>query len=295
MNLKRRQDAIAEYRARSGEMDWNALMDHAEAVLAARDRVEEQIPRAEFDAAKAREAVDTATPYLKLVPRRIDAADFRRFAAEILTSFTDKDIIQREHLDALGAVDWSRLTDETIAWAGINPDKFFINAIRELLGETPEEMAEVVLAGVLINVVRAYLDSVGEDMSEFLAREDEVTYEERPLRCPTCGQPASLSSVLEGSDKAGSARRLFCACCGTVWPFERIRCAGCGTRNSNQLEYVYANEDPAHRLHVCSACGGAVPTVFQEALKGTLDFDVEQTASGIVESLWIEQQSEEQA
>lgn len=54
------------------------------------------------------------------------------------------------------------------------------------------------------------------------------------------------------------------------------------------------DEDPAHRLHVCSECHGALPTVFQEALGGTMDFDVEQTASSIIQSLYAEKVSKEE-
>lgn len=70
------------------------------------------------------------------------------------------------------------------------------------------------------------------------------------------------------------------------WPFERIRCALCGNTNSNKLKYVYADEDPAHRMHVCEDCGGAMATVFQDALKGPMDYDIELITTGVILSMY---------
>ena len=98
--------------------------------------------------------------------------------------------------------------------------------------------------------------------------------------------PTAISSVSEGTEGNSNNRYLFCSCCGTQWPFERIRCALCGNTNSNKLKYVYADEDPAHRMHVCEDCGGAMATVFQDALKGPMDYDIELITTGVILSMY---------
>ncbi len=59
-----------------------------------------------------------------------------------------------------------------------------------------------------------------------------------------------------------------------------------GNTNSNKLKYVYADEDPAHRMHVCEDCGGAMATVFQDALKGPMDYDIELITTGVILSMY---------
>lgn len=294
MNKKLRQDAIEQYRNRKGALDWNPLMDYASTILELRDKIEESLPEQEFNREIAKKAVSEEKPYLSLDPIVIDPIAFRKNCQQLFNDFTEKGIISAENANELSSVDWNNLSEETINLAGKDPEAFFMNASRELLKDSNSEIAPVVLAGILLTVVRAYLDKTGEQMTELLSRQDEVVVKSRPINCPTCGEKASLSSVIEGSDSQGAARRLFCTCCGTVWQYERVRCGFCGTTNSNKLDYIYADEDPAHRLHVCSECHGALPTVFQEALGGTMDFDVEQTASSIIQSLYAEKVSKEE-
>ena len=123
-------------------------------------------------------------------------------------------------------------------------------------------------------------------MTHELSKVDEAKSGDAPLGCPTCGAPAAISSVSEGTEGNSNKRYLFCSCCGTQWPFERIRCALCGNTNSNKLKYVYADEDPAHRMHVCEDCGGAMATVFQDALKGPMDYDIELITTGVILSMY---------
>ena len=41
-----------------------------------------------------------------------------------------------------------------------------------------------------------------------------------------------------------------------------MRCACCGTQHQGHLEYLSVEGDEAHRVHVCSECGGYMRTHF---------------------------------
>jgi len=43
-----------------------------------------------------------------------------------------------------------------------------------------------------------------------------------------------------------------------------VRCARCGQRSHDKLEYLFDEADPGHRLHVCKACNGYIPVTFQK-------------------------------
>lgn len=289
---KERSAAVGYYRNLAGDFDWNALMDYTSGVLEARDAVEDaQAPRV-FSTETARRALLSQTAYLKLSSQTIDPVLFRAHCADILEDFINRGIVHDEQIEAMRHIDWKALDDNVCLLAGSDPNEFFIEAVPLLLGEKRSELAEVVLAGLLINVVRAYLAGCGKSMTEYLSTQSFAEVSANSFKCPTCGQPASLSQVIDVSGEAVHERRLFCACCGTAWPYERIRCGLCGQRDGDKLQYLCADEDKLHRLHVCEVCGGVLPTVFQDALNHPFDADIEQSACGLIQSLWLEEQAD---
>ncbi len=293
MDKTNRRLAVEDYRSKKDGLDLSDLAKYADTILGCRDVIEDKVKNSEFSKADAETAVRTGVPYLQLHPEKIDPEQFRQACVYLNQAFVDKGIhVCPSHKEIAQSFKWDKLTDETIALAGVRPNDFFMAASEEVI-DSDDPSADMVLAGVLISVVRAFLDGIGEEMTYYLSRQDEVKFKDLPMLCPTCGEAPALSSVLEGSDSSGSARRLFCYCCGTSWPFERVRCARCGSRNSNKLRYIHLEQDVAHRLHVCDNCGEYIPTVFQEALNKTFDFDVEQTVSGFAESVYLGDKLEE--
>lgn len=81
--------------------------------------------------------------------------------------------------------------------------------------------------------------------------------------CPACGTPASSAVIRDEGQLQGGRRWLTCPTCRTQWEYARIRCARCGSRTHTDLEYLYDEEDPAHRIHTCSACHGYTPVVLE--------------------------------
>lgn len=287
MTNEKRKEVINTYRARKDSFDWNGLMDYANALLECRDRIQATVKPVAMDETVAAKAMKEKVPYLSLKPVQIIPTDFRGHLNELVKEFLEQEIIHDEHNKSLlRSVDLSKLTDETISLAGSDPNQFFLQAVEELQKEKKNELLQMILAGLLINAVRAYLNSVGVQMTEYLSQPADLKISEQPMTCPTCGQPPTIASMGNEGNTAGHSRKLFCACCGTVWPFERVRCAYCGTRNTNKLKYVHSDADPVHRLYVCDNCSGVLPTVFQEHLGPTIDYDIEQTACGVIQSVY---------
>ncbi|MBQ8829419.1 MAG: formate dehydrogenase accessory protein FdhE [Burkholderiaceae bacterium] len=290
MNSQKRQEAFAYYRAQKGVLDWNPLMDYASKVLACRDRIEKQVQDVSFSKESAEQAIQSAKPYLQLCSLRIDSERFISDCIQLVESFIDSEIIHDEQISEILAIDWNKLRSETIEKVGEDPNAFFDDAVLDLAGSSVTETQEVVLAGILINVVRAYLNPVGLKMTNLLSHEERDLFRKAPFLCPTCGGPASLAQVTNQENSFNHTRKLFCACCGTTWDYEKERCGLCGEFDGQKLDYIYTEEDPRHRLHLCSRCHGVLPTVFQDAISTPFDFDIEQNASSIIESVWLEHQ-----
>lgn len=287
MTKSSRQAAIAGYLKRDDGVDWKGLSDYANSMYDVRDELEIADVEDNFDTETAQKAIKSKTPYLTLRPLQIIPTEFRKDLQKLQDAFIEKGVINvDEQVAKLKALDWNKLTDATIKLAGEDPTAFYEVATKEVLGEEADEDMMAVIAGLLLNVLRRYFRNLGEDMTHELSKVDEAKSGDAPLGCPTCGAPAAISSVIEGTEGTSNNRYLFCSCCGTQWPFERIRCALCGNTNSNKLKYVYADEDPAHRMHVCEDCGGAMATVFQDALKGPMDYDIELITTGVILSMY---------
>lgn len=285
-----REKAIEGYLDRDDGVDWKGLMTYANSMFDVRDSIKPNLPSFKFDGEEARRLFNEHSAYLKALPLIIDPKDFRDNCRLLQKRFIETGVINEPHqIEMLNTLDWDKLPDEVIALAGKDPSELFERASSDLGIDAEDGESQSVLAGLFINIIRAYLKPVGEAMTDALTRLDEVAVRDKPLLCPTCGSVPAISSVSEVAGTQSNERKLFCSCCGTVWPFERVRCAYCGNTNSNKLKYIYADEDPAHRLHACKECGGVMPTVFQNVLKGELDYDIELVAMGVVQNLYEDQ------
>ncbi len=94
--------------------------------------------------------------------------------------------------------------------------------------------------------------------------------------CPVCGTPASFGRVLDKGNLQGGVRMLSCPLCRAEWIFARLRCARCGERTPENLEYLFDQEDPGHRIHTCKTCNGYIKVSFEKELDFALDPMVEE-------------------
>lgn len=162
------------------------------------------------------------------------------------------------------------------AWLGMpEPEVVFTQANLDVMSKNPEALWDVLeKAGVDLEraqeqfvpvaafAMRVFFEDAAVQASEAMDRlVPDTVHFARSVSCPVCGMRASMAGV-GATQNRGNVKRLHCSCCGASWQFERIRCAICGTDATSDLQYVHLQGDDKHRLHVCSACGGAVPTVF---------------------------------
>lgn len=294
MNKKLRKHVIESYLNRKDGFKWAGLMQYAQALLDSLDELQKNLDAPKFRKEYAQLALKEKMSYLEVACIELDPKQFRVNCAKLLDIYIRNGALSGpEKIDLMRNVNWSDLEDDTISLATIDPNEFFDVATWDLGKNEPDETFPVVLAGLLIGVVRCYLNLIGQGMTEYLSKTDEVSSADKPLCCPVCGSSASLSGVKENAESKAGTRELFCSCCGTVWPFERIRCGLCGQTNPDELTYVCADEDLGHGLHVCRECGGLLPTVFQDALKSDIDYDVEMVASIVVQALYNKAKQDE--
>lgn len=165
---------------------------------------------------------------------------------------------------------------ESDVWHGMpEAEAFFTQEILNALARNPEVLwDELETAGVDLDAaaqafvpvacfaMRVFFDKIAAEACGRMNKlVPDTVHFERSLTCPICGLNASLAGV-GATHNHGNVKRLYCSCCGGSWQFERIRCAMCGTEAVSDLQYVHSHDDDKHRLHVCSSCGEAVPTVF---------------------------------
>ena len=123
-------------------------------------------------------------------------------------------------------------------------------------------LAELYFVPVTAFAMRVFLDDAATEASRAFDRMvPDTVHFKRSITCPVCGTRASMAAV-GATQNRGNVKRLYCACCGADWQFERIRCAVCGDEATSELQYVHLEGDDKHRLHVCSACESSVATVF---------------------------------
>lgn len=133
-------------------------------------------------------------------------------------------------------------------------------------------LAELYFVPVTAFAMRVFLDDAATEASRAFDRMvPDTVHFKRSITCPVCGTRASMAAV-GATQNRGNVKRLYCACCGADWQFERIRCAVCGDEATSELQYVHLEGDDKHRLHVCSACDSTVATVFGAESE---DFDPE--------------------
>ncbi len=165
------------------------------------------------------------------------------------------------------------------------PEAFFTQDTLDALAKYPDALwdrieeagmdltlAELYFVPVTAFAMRVFLDDVATEASRAFDRMvPDTVHFKRSITCPVCGTRASMAAV-GATQNRGNVKRLYCACCGADWQFERIRCAVCGDEATSELQYVHLEGDDKHRLHVCSACDSTVATVFGAESE---DFDPE--------------------
>ena len=143
------------------------------------------------------------------------------------------------------------------------PEAFFTQDTLNALAKYPDALwdrieeagmdltlAELYFVPVTAFAMRVFLDDAATEASRAFDRMvPDTVHFKRSITCPVCGTRASMAAV-GATQNRGNVKRLYCACCGADWQFERIRCAVCGDEATSELQYVHLEGDDKHRLHV---------------------------------------------
>jgi len=68
--------------------------------------------------------------------------------------------------------------------------------------------------------------------------------------CPVCGD-LPVMGFLRSED---GLRVLECSLCGSRWGVPRMMCPFCKNMDQEKLLYIFAEEDPRHRVYLCKKC-----------------------------------------
>ncbi|HEU4564335.1 MAG TPA: formate dehydrogenase accessory protein FdhE [Gemmatimonadaceae bacterium] len=112
------------------------------------------------------------------------------------------------------------------------------------------DVDEDALVTVLDHAVRPTLRAAAAPLRDAIARAPWMQG-----ICPACGARPLLAELRASSPEGESERTLRCGRCASAWPFPRVACAACGTRDHRQLAYLHADgEDAYRRAQTCDAC-----------------------------------------
>ena len=276
MNLKLIDAALAGYEDMLDEADRARLaffrdIWSVQAEIAAEHvGVAHIVPKAQDLRAWSEEGVAV----LHRAPVSIGAPVLVDAIVRIVAVMVDKGAFVSEVRDSLGSIPWKSLVEGSpLEVAGSNPSAYVEAFARKLSNEG----ADVAVVPVAASAVSLALRALIEDAAQALqgARESAVAGIANPVECPVCGASATVARVGASKGSEGRGKTLWCGQCSTVWDFERVRCARCGTRNQGHLHYFNIEGDDAHRIATCDECGGYVRTVYQDDALAPFSFEVE--------------------
>jgi FdhE protein len=220
---------------------------------------------------EAQSAFASLTPLLTKFPVAIDARQFEETCESIASYMVEHAGLEPDVAKALSGVDWHAFCDKAdLALAGTDPTLFVEKSLKGIDGlGIPSDLPTKVFMMVPLFALRCHLQVPAERLMVEATPSEDTGLAERSVVCPVCGSPATLSMVGTSATIEGRSRTQFCSTCGTVWPYERIRCGVCGAKEQSKLHYFHVEGDSAHRLQSCDACGSYERVVFES------DFDIQ--------------------
>ncbi|MBE0477042.1 MAG: formate dehydrogenase accessory protein FdhE [Coriobacteriia bacterium] len=229
------------------------------------------------DPSIAREALAGGQPLLSAAPAEADAPRFAAAAAALAGSLSECAEVLSETRGgfSLAAEAASGVTTEALEAALAPAPGFSRDALVSLGAKEDGPLTFSLLGFVLSSALTPFLSAYARAAVEALGADPWKAWSSGC--CPVCGSPAEVGCVTDEGELAGGRRKLFCAACRSEWPFERLRCARCGTREHTRLRYLYDEADAAHRVHACDACRSYLKVVYER--------DLGRKASPLVESV----------
>jgi FdhE protein len=230
------------------------------------------------EAGAARDALVTGQPLFLVSLPDVPLTEYVEAATVIAAYVCEAAGLSEEQVEALERADFAAaITAKRLASAVSTPDAFFAAVAAALGVSESRPLTYATVAFVLASALVPFLTGPSGRAREALGEADLSAW--RSGMCPVCGSAAAMGRMGERSEKQGGERVLWCGLCHAEWPYERIRCVRCGTRNPGSLRYTYLEADPVHRLHLCDECHGYARFVFEDELRKPLSMVVEDAAS----------------
>lgn len=275
MNLKAIDAAIAAYRTNLDDADnarlvffrtlWGVQQDIASEVAVSYDIPDEDELRAWARAGE---------PVFARAPLTLDGDALAKAMRSLAKVLIEQGGFADSMKEALARTNWERMVAASdLEAAGSHPSRYVEEFTELLVDDGMDEDAASVGVVAATLALRALLEGPVTAIEQ--ARRAAGADEPHAVRCPVCGGEAAVAQVSGAPAGQGRAKRLWCAQCGCVWEFERVRCARCGTQNQGHLHYFNLEGDEAHRLATCDECGGYTRTVYEESALAPFSFEVE--------------------
>ncbi len=236
------------------------------------------------DEAVLRDAISKGVAVFALAPAPVSEEELASAIGSIADSMAEHGGFTEELSSALRTGPWERAArDASATRAGSDPAAFAEAFADALAVEGADEQAVHVGVIAAMLAVRALIDGPARKASEGLRRIGAG--DAHTLSCPVCGGDPALARIGDTDGVQGRGKELWCAQCGTTWPFDRVRCARCGTRNQGRLHYTSIEGDAAHRLALCDECGGYIRTVYQEDSLAPFSYEVEDVVTAPLDAV----------
>ncbi len=289
MNMKLIQRVVASYAEKLDDLDkarlsffeelWSEMDRWSGGPLAAVNAYEFPSQDTLIDAWNSDRAIFSyATPTLN---RERFVAIFNALRNHVKSA----EILSQEDQQSLLDIDSSEVFSDTLLeQAAKKPESFLDELSDAIQSRTHTESAARIAALLSLLTLRVEFEPIAQKLAVSFPKGDACHH--NPLRCPVCGSAPSLAKVGgEGSPTDGRGRSLYCQQCGTVWDFDRVRCARCGTHNQAHLHYFNIEGDDGHRIATCDECGNYIRTVFLEESLMPFSFEVEEVVTARLDAI----------
>ena len=280
MNLRTISEAVEAYGQDAPEADKARLEFFEELFKIQQERSDELSGESKYEGIAVDEAEDAYfadEPMLLKAPVTFEAKGFATTCERVAEHLAGHVGLDEAVVAALGEFNWAEFCAKLdLEQAGANPPQFVEDCLQDFdrFGVDAALPASIVMM-VVSFALRAHLQAPAAKLFKSVSKKALKGNRVKPVNCPVCGSPAALSHVAMQAGIDGRQREQYCSMCGTVWPFDRMRCGVCGVDNPTRLHYFHVEGDESHRLQNCDECGQYQRVLFEDNLAIPVSFEVE--------------------
>ncbi|MBN1192202.1 MAG: formate dehydrogenase accessory protein FdhE [Coriobacteriia bacterium] len=257
-----RAKAVEKYRAERPDLEhqlalfeklWEAQSRFSE--LASGYTLDSSVDEVQKVLKQHRTLFSLAAPEIPLEP-------YREAVRAIAALMAEESGLPDDQVTALREADLGAAVSEDALGKALSGYDVFVQLVAGSVAD--ERITEPLLSFVLAEAITPFLIGPAKRAVEAAGKFDWLMWDSG--LCPVCGTPASSGIVRDEGELQGGRRWLSCPLCRTQWEYARVRCARCGTRRQEDLEYLYDEKDPGHRVHTCKSCHGYTPVSVEKEL-----------------------------